>query len=678
MKTTPRKTVMISKFLNLPLRRKLILSFLMVISMGGILTLILGTRLEHRTITGLAQAQVRHDLASAWMVYNEKLNDIRDIVAANASQESLQHLIQGEDFETLSAYLRRVRTDFDLNILTLTDSRGKVIVRAARPDTTGDDQSGDPLVSLAIRGHVVAATQIISRDELLREGDALAEQAFLEIIPTPKAAPSTQDSVTDGMMLKAAAPLYDENRAIIGSLYGGVLLNRDYAIVDRIKELVFKDEKYNGTEIGTATIFQHDLRISTNVLRENGERAIGTRVSQEVSQAVLKQGRTWTDRAFVVNDWYLTAYEPIKNIDKEIIGILYVGMLEKPYIDLRNRVMATFAGMAALCVVILLILLFFITSTFIRPLQVMVEATGTIARGDLSHQVEVTHQDEVGQLARAFNQMTTELNKANAKLLQWGKTLEKRVDERTRELVTMQNSLIQSAKLASLGKMAAGVAHEINNPLTSILINAHLLMERTDRESDTYENLDMIAEETTRCSQIVKGLLEFSRQSLPQKNLVNINDILIHIVNILKNQTVFQNITIQKNLKPDLPAVEVDADKMKQVFWNLMINAAEAMPDGGILTVASRLSGSKHRFEICFTDTGTGIPEKYLPKLFDPFFTTKKGGTGLGLAVIYGIAKQHGGTIEVKSQPGQGSVFTVSLPLSRSHESEQGGNHVTS
>lgn len=393
---------------------------------------------------------------------------------------------------------------------------------------------------------------------------------------------------------------------------------------------------------------------------------------------MLKQGRTWTDRAFVVNDWYLTAYEPIKNIDKEIIGILYVGMLEKPYIDLRNRVMATFAGMAALCVVILLILLFFITSTFIRPLQVMVEATGTIARGDLSHQVEVTHQDEVGQLARAFNQMTTELNKANAKLLQWGKTLEKRVDERTRELVTMQNSLIQSAKLASLGKMAAGVAHEINNPLTSILINAHLLMERTDRESDTYENLDMIAEETTRCSQIVKGLLEFSRQSLPQKNLVNINDILIHIVNILKNQTVFQNITIQKNLKPDLPAVEVDADKMKQVFWNLMINAAEAMPDGGILTVASRLSGSKHRFEICFTDTGTGIPEKYLPKLFDPFFTTKKGGAGLGLAVIYGIAKQHGGTIEVKSQPGQGSVFTVSLPLSRSHESEQGGNHVTS
>ena len=669
---------MLSKFLNLPLRRKLILSFLMVISMGGILTLILGTRLEHRTITGLAQAKVRHDLASAWMVYNEKLNDIRDIIAANASRESLQQLIQGEDFETLSAYLRRVRADFELDILTLTDSQGKVIVRASRPDNTGDDQSMDPLVSLAIRGNFVAATQIISQNELLREGDTLAEQAFLKIIPTPKAAPSTQDSVTDGMMLKAAAPLYDENRTIIGSLYGGVLLNRDYTIVDRIKELVFKGEKYNGTEIGTATIFQHDLRISTNVQRENGERAIGTRISREVSQAVLKQGRTWTDRAFVVNDWYLTAYEPIKDIDQEIIGILYVGMLEKPYIDLRNRVMATFSGMAILCVVILLILLFFITSTFIRPLQTMVEATGTIARGDLNHQVEVTYQDEVGHLAQAFNRMTTELNKANAKLLQWGQILEKRVDERTREVVAMQNSLIQSEKLASLGKMAAGVAHEINNPLTSILINAHLLMESTDKESDIYESLDMIAEETTRCSQIVKGLLEFSRQSPPQKNFVSINDILIHIVNILKNQAAFQNITIQEDLGSDLPAVEVDPDQMKQVFWNLMINAAEAMPDGGILTVASRLSESRLTLEISFTDTGTGIPDEHLPKLFDPFFTTKKGGTGLGLAVIYGIAKQHEGTIEVKSQPGQGSVFMVSLPLSQSHESERGGSHAAS
>ncbi len=662
---------MINKFLDLPLRFKLILSFLMIICMAGVLTLFLGTRLQHRTIIDLAQAKVRHDLASAWLVYNERLNSIRDIIAANALRESLLHLLQIGDTSTLSTYLKRVKSDRSLDVFTLTDARGIVIVRTAHPEVTGDDQSLDPLVSLALKGKTVAATQIISEADLLKESRALADQAFLKILPTPKSAPSTQDYNRDGMMLKAASPLFDEEGILRGCLYGGILLNQNYTIVDRVKELVFKDEKYKGAETGTATIFQQELRISTNVKREDGNRAIGTRVSQEVREAVLEQDRTWTDRAFVVNDWYLTAYEPIKNIDQETIGILYVGMLEKPYLDLRNRVMRTFTGMAALSVILLLVLLYFLTSTFTRPLQTMVEATNIIAGGDLNHAVKITYRDEVGQLAQSFNLMTSELRKANAKLLHWGKTLEKRVEERTRELVKMQDSLIQSEKLASLGKIGAGVAHEINNPLTSILINAHLLME-TEKDPEVYESLELIAQETTRCSNIVKGLLEFARQSPPQKDLVNINDLLIHIVNILENQIAFHNIDIQKELEPDLPAVEVDIDKMKQVFWNLLINAAEAMPSGGNLTISSQLSKTEKQLEIRFTDTGIGIPEANLPKLFDPFFTTKKAGTGLGLAVIYGIVQQHGGTIIVKSKIAQGSRFTVVLPLPKSKNVKQG------
>ena len=234
----------------------------------------------------------------------------------------------------------------------------------------------------------------------------------------------------------------------------------------------------------------------------------------------------------------------------------------------------------------------------------------------------------------------------------------------------MQNSLIQSEKLASLGKMGAGVAHEINNPLTSILINAHLLMEK-EKDPEVYESLDMIAQETTRCSNIVKGLLEFARQSLPEMDLVNINDLILHIVNILENQVTFQNIAIQKELEPDLPAVAVDTDKMKQLFWNLMINAAEAMPSGGSLTISSHLSEIGKQLEICFTDTGIGIPEENMPRLFDPFFTTKKTGTGLGLAVIYGIVQQHGGTITAESKIAQGSRFTVVLPLESSRDTNQ-------
>lgn len=656
---------LLEKYLNLSLRAKFILSFLVIICLGGVITLTLGTRLEHKTIISLAQDKVNHDLASAWMVYNEKLNDIRDVVLLNSRRESIQKAAKDNEKELLEKYLSRARKDFNFDILTLTDAQGKVLLRTTQPEIWGDNQSKDALVRRALMGETVTATQIIPREELFKEGKNLVERAYLRFESTPKATPRAKEYEKDGIMLKAAAPLIDEYGNIIGVLYGGILLNRNYEIVDRVKEIVFKGEKYKGIDIGTATIFQHDLRISTNVKKANGERAIGTRVSKEVNQAVLKEGKPWVHRAFVVNDWYISAYEPIKNINGDIIGILYVGMLEKPYIDLRNNVMITFAGMAIISVVVLLIILFFITSTIIDPLRGMVFATNKIAQGDLNHKVEIKYRDEIGKLARSFNQMTENLKKANEKLIQWGKTLEKRVEERTKELREMQDSLIQSEKLASLGKMAAGVAHEINNPLTSILINTHLMLEKVEEKHAFYENLSLIADETSRCTNIVKGLLEFSRQELPQKAFSDVNDIINRTLNLLKNQVSFYNISIIKELGLNLPQIELDKNKIEQVFWNLMFNASEAMPDGGKLTIISKFSQNKKYIEVIFMDTGVGIPKENINKLYDPFFTTKSSGTGLGLAVSYGIIKQHLGKIEVESEQGKGSTFTVSLPLSK-------------
>jgi len=655
-------------FINLPLRAKFILSFLIVIVFGGILTLFIGTRIEHQTIFSLAQAKVRHDLASAWMVYHEKLNDIRDIVLVNSTRESILNAIINEEKGLLFKYLDRVRREFGLDILTLTDFRGHVLLRTRHPESSGDDQSKDPLILKALRGETVKAAMIVPRSELCKEGKDLSDRAYVRIVPTPKAEPREEEYEENGMMLKAAVPIFDDQGAVRGVLYGGILLNRNYDIVDRVKEIVYKGEKYKGREIGTATIFQHDLRISTNVQNAQGGRAIGTRVSKEVNRAVLVEGRSWIDRAFVVNDWYITAYEPINNIHGEIIGILYVGMLEKPYIDLRNRVMLTFTGMAAVLVVILLVILFFITSSIIHPLQGMVLATKKIAQGNLSHKVVINVKDEIGQLAESFNQMTANLKEANEKLLTWGKTLEKRVDERTKELKETQDFLVQSEKLASLGKMAAGIAHEVNNPLTSILLNTHLMLEKLNEHDAFFESLSMIADETSRCTNIVKGLLEFSRQEPPQKSFANVNDVITRTVNLLANQVSYQNIEIIKHLDPNLPLIEFDINKIKQVFWNFMLNASEAMPQGGTLTITSRFSPKKKYIEILFQDTGVGIPKKDIGKLFDPFFTTKRSGTGLGLAVTYGILKQHNGHIEVDSEPEKGSTFKISLPIEQSTE----------
>ncbi len=658
-------------FRRFSLRTKLILSFLMVIVIGGLLSLFMGSRLIKNTLIQEAQKKVNHDLSSAWMVFNGQLNTIESIVSLTAARESLQEAIRTRDTNLLLRYLGRVRNEHGLDILNLTDKKGRVIVRTRNPEITGDDISGDEIIQRVLNEHQVQAyPEIVPSGELLKEGEDLAERAYMEFIPTPKAAPRPEDRETSGMMLKAAAPVTDERNTLLGVLCGGILLNRNYRIVDEVKEIVFKEEKYKGRETGTATIFQKDLRISTNVTDQEGRRAIGTRVSEEVKKAVLDEGKSWNDRAFVVNDWYITAYEPIRNVAGDIIGILYVGTLEKPYLDISSRVMFTFTIIAALCVVFLLVILYFSTTRIIEPLQGMVVATQEIAKGDLDHKVEVRSSDEVGDLATSFNKMTEQLKAANDKLVEWGTTLEKKVEERTKELIEMQAHLIQSEKLASLGKLAAGVAHEINNPLGGILIYSHLLLEEAKKSTPEYENLRKIVKETARCKDIVKGLLEFARPREPEMAPTNINDVVDRALAIFERQALFQNIKVNK-FYSDLPRIVADAAQLQQVFTNIIVNAAEAMDASGDLTIRTRLDAANDCIKIEFTDTGHGIAAKDKARLFEPFFTTKEvgKGTGLGLAISYSIVQKHGGSIMVESEPGRGSTFTVVLPWKRiSHE----------
>jgi len=636
------------------------------------LSLSFGSKLIKNTLIDQAQAKVKHDLAAAWMVFNEKLNYVKEIVRLTAERESIKEATKNNNKDILFRYLSRVREEYGLDVLTLTDSTGIVIVRTRNPGVIGDDQSQDEIIKLVPKKGVLAYPQIVPREELIKEGKDLADQAYMEFIDTPKAAPRPENKETNGMMLKAASSIVDERGNHLGTLYGGILLNRNYEIVDRVKETVYKGEKYKGRDKGTATIFQHDLRISTNVPNEKGERAIGTRVSKEVNNAVLIEGNPWIDRAFVVNLWYITAYEPIININNKIIGILYVGMLEKPYLDITNRVMRTFIIIASLCVVLLLVILYFSTTRIINPLQKMVVATQKISAGDLTHKVEVSSKDEIGYLADSFNQMTADLEAANEKLIEWGKTLEKKVEERTKELTEMQAHLIQSEKLASLGKLAAGVAHEINNPLGGILIYSHLLLEDIDKNNPHYENLKKIVKETSRCKDIVKGLLEFARPKEPEMSLISINDIAEKSLSIMERQALFQNIKIKKTYTSDLPKIVADSAQLQQVFMNVIINAAEAMEGNGILALSTSLSRDGTCIEVKFSDTGHGIMEEDKKRLFEPFFTTKEvgKGTGLGLAISYSIIQKHHGTIEVKSELGKGSTFTVKLPLTEEREHE--------
>ena len=552
-----------------------------------------------------------------------------------------------------------------LDVLTLTDPAGIVIYRSSNPRIAGDSEAGNEVVAAAIaEGRLVSATDILNHENLARAGGGLAERARIRIVSTPHARARPESVETSGMMMEAAAPILAGDGRMLGVLYGGRLLNRDYGIVDTVKDIVYRGEQYRGKETGTATIFQGDLRIATNVMMADGERAVGTTVSREVYDQVIVRGVPWVARAFVVNDWYITAYEPIRDLKGEVVGMLYVGLLEAPYRDLRNRVILTLVGIAAATVLGASLIVIPATSSITKPLRDLVHGTEEVARGRLSYRVPSGTGDELGVLADSFNRMTADLEKATERYMNLTHTLEDKVKERTRQLEQAQDQLVRSEKLTSLGKLAAGIAHEINNPLTSVLINGHLLAEMLEGRDDVQENLGLIIGETTRCADIVRGLLEFSRQTSAEKRTGDINQLVRDTLLLVKSNILASKVEVRQDLAQGLPAVLVDVNKMKQVFTNIILNALDAMPEGGTLAISTRLGEDGSRIEIGFRDTGVGIAPDVIGRIFDPFFTTKGvSGTGLGLSISYGIVEQHGGRIDVESEPGNGTNIIVKLPL---------------
>ena len=248
----------------------------------------------------------------------------------------------------------------------------------------------------------------------------------------------------------------------------------------------------------------------------------------------------------------------------------------------------------------------------------------------------------------------------------WSEELERKVQERTQELRAAQEQLLQSEKLASIGQLAAGVAHEINNPMGVILGFAQGILKTLSEDDPLRRPLTTIEKESLRCNRIVQNLLDFARHSEPTPHLTNINELINASCDLVEHQTSLQNVKLIKGYNSALPSIMADPNQLQQVFINIMLNAYQAMPDGGTLHIATRQVGSE--LQVIFTDTGVGIPPENVQNIFDPFFTTKEvgEGTGLGLSVSYGIVKAHGGDIEVESQAGKGTTFVIKLPLEKS------------
>jgi len=342
------------------------LLFLAIACLIGVVTSIIVNSLVSSQIIFEAQERVKEDLNTARYVYNSKIRDIDRTIRWTAIRHVLKKGLKEKNISPIRDELEGLMAEEELDFLTLVDRNGVVVFRFHNPPVSGDSLLQDPFIKMTLEKKEVSGTQVFSGDELSKEGRDLARKALIQSIPVPKEKPTRKIEETSGMVLKSAYPITDLDGEILGALTGGVLLNRNYEIVDRIKNIVFKDAKYKGKEIGTATIFLGDLRISTNVMDKEGNRAIGTRAMEEVQKQVLGKGTPWIYRAFVVDDWYITAYEPIKDIQDKIVGMLYVGMLESKYALMKERLILLFFLFSMVGMLIALAVSFILSWTMLK------------------------------------------------------------------------------------------------------------------------------------------------------------------------------------------------------------------------------------------------------------------------------------------------------------------------
>lgn len=334
----------------------------------------------------------------------------------------------------------------------------------------------------------------------------------------------------------------------------------------------------------------------------------------------------------------------------------------------RRMVAYTVVGL----VVIAVLCAVFVWKVVETPLKQLSAATEHLADGKLGFQISTSSKDELGDLARSFNTMSRQLHAANEEVVSWARTLEERVEQKTQELRTAHNQMLHAETMVSIGKMAAVVAHEINNPLSGILTYAKLLRkwlsqgENTGKHrTESEECLDLIARESRRCGDLVKNLLAFSRSAPMNPAKCDLNTIVDQLLKLIAPKLEISGVQPQLDLAPELPPLYCDAAQIEQVLLALVTNAIDAMPRGGNLWLRTRVLSDSNEEEVQVRDDGAGIPAEILPRIFEPFVTTKETGqgVGLGLAVSHSIVEAHRGKISVQSEVGRGTTFTVTLPL---------------
>ena len=606
-----------------PLKSRILLSmFIIIVSLAALIA-ILGYYVIKADIMDRAQRKVRDNLKAARSFYQGEIDRI----------ETAFNLV------SFDSNIAELRIRMNLHYLKC--------AAASEIETTSSE-----IVKSAFNSRKgIGGTRIMVDDELFRIDPSLVEATRIQIRATPMALPTDKKQLDAVMVKEYALPILDKNGNVGKVYYGGRIINRDYELVDKIRLLVFGSEQYHSKPVGTVTIFQDDTRVSTNVLDETGQRAIGTRVSAQVYKEVVEKGNVWDDRAFVVNAWYKTAYEPITNINGNIIGIIYVGTLAEPFDSMTRHITLAFMAIVTAATALATVLSFILAAGISRPLTQLLNATHKLSSGDLTYTGEKkTGVAEIDNLADAFNDMAVKLN------------------EREKSLK------ITNEKLADANKnyidLIGFVSHELKGILASAIINAYAVRDgilgmvnfkqrkALDSITRNLDYLESTVHKFLNLGRIEKGDLVVNKTELDiRKDIFDVS------IDSLKPMAVRKNITIDNEVEQNL-RVNADHDLMLVTANNLISNAIKYGRENGRILIKSKVNGTK--VEIDVYNDSTPINNEQKDRLFKKFSrletveTKKVKGTGLGLYITMQIIEKHGGRIRVEPRhAGNSFIFEI-------------------
>ncbi len=621
-------------------------------------------------------SKVNGDLTIARQYLRRLLEHSGEKIRALGDSEAFATLVRSPARGAIDKHLDQRRSDLGLHFLYLVDANGEIL-SAAPAGPTHMDVMRWPVIVSALAWRDATAIDVLAADDLRRLSPELEQRARIELVPTRAAAPTGRRVETRGMLVHTATPIQlGDNRT--GALVGGTLLNNNLVFIDTINDLVYTAGSIPDGSHGTATLFLDDVRVSTNVRLFENARALGTRVSSSVRDAVLGGGRIWLNRAFVVNDWYISAYEPILDSRGRRVGMLYVGFLEKPFQIAKRRTLITIIAAFLLIAAISVPIFLRWARSIFKPLEKMTETIALVESGDLHARTNLRHaDDEIGMVASHLDELLNQIQERDRQLRDWATELNDRVELRTRELQSANEKLrattqqlITSGKLAAIGEITACVAHEINNPIAIIQGNLDVLRQDLGALNDAAKSeLALIDEQIHHINWIVTRLLQFAKpeEFAGYADGQDPADVLTDCLLLCRHLLGKGGIEVVRNDCSE-GRVLINRSELQQVVLNLIVNAIHAMPEGGVLSLGTRtlVMNDVAGVAIDIDDTGQGIPPDIVDKIFDPFFTTKRGqGTGLGLSISQTIVRRWNGCISVKNRRRQGATFTIWLPEMR-------------